>query len=145
MAFFDDMRDKINDYEHKHNEAKLEIDERLASGMDVSDIEIPEYPYDNGETKAYWSYREMLYQGCEVPVFFGSLWHDEVESFVSTLRKGGCEQFIYMNDSSLVMENIHDIVGCGCELMGLYAYDEKRFDGSVVRRRGIRFGLGGKK
>lgn len=46
------------------------------------------------------------------------LWDREVEEFVDTLRKAGFQSFVYTNQSTAVMENIHHFVAAGCTLEG---------------------------
>ena len=46
------------------------------------------------------------------------LWDREVEDFVETLRKAGFQSFVYSNQSTAVMQNIHQFVAAGCTLEG---------------------------
>ena len=59
----------------------------------------------------YWGTTEEL----EMDEF---LWDREVEGFVDTLRKAGLPSFVYTNQSTAVMENIHQFVAAGCTLEG---------------------------
>ena len=46
------------------------------------------------------------------------LWDREVSDFVETLRKAGIQSFVYSNQSTAVMQNIHQFVAAGCTLKG---------------------------
>ncbi|MBQ8987214.1 MAG: hypothetical protein IJ100_08290 [Lachnospiraceae bacterium] len=54
------------------------------------------------------------------------LWDKEVEGFVETLRKAGLDSFVFTNQSTAVMENIHQFVAAGCTLEGPCTITKKR-------------------
>ena len=47
------------------------------------------------------------------------LWEKEVRDFVEALRSAGLETFVYTNQSTAVMENLHAFAAEGCTMMGL--------------------------
>ena len=72
-------------------------------------------PVSGGIGKAFraWLYSEG--NELEMDEF---LWDREVSDFVETLRKAGIQSFVYTNQSTAVMENIHQFVAAGCTLEG---------------------------
>ena len=72
-------------------------------------------PVSGGIGKAFraWLYSES--NELEMDEF---LWDREVSDFVETLRKAGIQSFVYTNQSTAVMENIHQFAAAGCTLEG---------------------------
>ena len=72
------------------------------------------------------------------------LWDREVEDFTETLRKAGIGSFIYTNQSTAVMGNIHGFEAAGCRMEGLCKIErtERRFgENRTEEILGIRFSL----
>ena len=67
----------------------------------------------------YWGTTEEL----EMDEF---LWEREAEDFIETLRKAGFQSFVYTNQSTAVMQNIHQFVAAGCTLEGPCTITKKR-------------------
>ena len=72
-------------------------------------------PVAGGIGKAYRAWYWGTTDELEMDEF---LWDREVEGFVETLRKAGIQSFVYTNQSTAVMENIHQFVAAGCTLEG---------------------------
>ena len=73
------------------------------------------------------------------------LWEREVTDFVETLRKAGIKTFVYTNQSTAVMENLHQFAAAGCTMEGLCTItrQENRWgDEEPTKVIGIRFSLG---
>lgn len=79
-----------------------------------------ENPYSRGEGKAMRAYSNSLILGLNDVVFSDSLWDDEIKDFVDSMKRAGVETFVYVDDSSAVMGNIHGIVKNGYGFGGLY-------------------------
>ena len=47
------------------------------------------------------------------------LWETEVHDYIDTLRKAGIATFVYTNQSTAVMENLHAFAAEGCTMEGL--------------------------
>ena len=80
-------------------------------------------PLSGGTGKAFlaWLYSER--NELEMSDY---LWKREVPDFVETLRKAGIQSFVYTNQSTAVMENIHQLVAAGCILEGPCSITKKR-------------------
>ena len=72
-------------------------------------------PVAGGIGKAYRAWYWGTTDELEMSDF---LWDREVEGFVDTLRKAGIQTFVYTNQSTAVLENIHQLVAAGCVLEG---------------------------
>ena len=70
------------------------------------------------------------------------LWDKEVADFIGTLREAGIGTFVYTNQSTAVMENLHAFAAQGCTLEGLCTItrQESRWgDEEPTEVMGIRF------
>ncbi len=81
--------------------------------------EAAKFPYTQGEVKAYRAWAESNYRNQTEVEMSDFLWEKEVHGFIATLRKAGIETFVYTNQSTACMENLHDFAAEGCTLMGL--------------------------
>ena len=100
-----------------------------------------EFPYSNGEMKAYWAYDRTETEEFELNDF---CWEREVQDFIGTLRKAGIQSFVYTNQSTAVMENLHAFAAEGCTMMGLCTItrQETRWgEEEPYEVQGIRFSL----
>lgn len=72
------------------------------------------------------------------------LWEREMPDFVDTLRRAGFDTFVYTNQSTAVMENLHQFAAQGCRMLGLCTItrQETRWgDEAPTEVMGIRFSL----
>ena len=72
------------------------------------------------------------------------LWDKEVGDFIEALRSAGIETFVYTNQSTAVMENLHSFAAQGCTLEGLCTItrQESRWgDEEPTEVMGIRFSV----
>ena len=100
------------------------------------------YPIESGAAKAYRAFQYSLVNGNEEFEMEDFLWDREVEGFVDTLRKAGISTFIYTNQSTAVMENLHGFEEAGCRMEGLVKIKRttKRFGTETTEEiLGIRF------
>ena len=77
------------------------------------------YPVDAGSCKAYRAWSQTIEKGGEELELDDFLWDREVADFVDCLKKAGIKTFIYTNQSTAVMENIHAFAKEGCRMDGL--------------------------
>lgn len=102
------------------------------------------YPIEAGACKAYRAWMHTIEREEDEVDMNDFLWDREVEDFVDTLRKAGIESFIYTNQSTAVMENIHGFTAAGCKMEGLCKIErtERRFgENRTEEILGIRFSL----
>ena len=103
---------------------KEEIVEKYGYGSDqyrewYKENEALEFPLSQGTSKACNAWlvtREYKETEFEMNNF---LWDGEVKDFVKALREAGIESFIYTNQSTAVMENLHSFAAAGCTIDGL--------------------------
>ena len=100
------------------------------------------FPFSRGESKAYTAWAESLSRnedGLEMSEF---LFENEVHDFIATLRKAGIHSFIYTNNSTAVMENIHAFAaegfGITC-LCNAVRYENRWGEEKTYEVQGIRF------
>ena len=100
------------------------------------------YPFAGGESKALQAWRVTIDREEDELEMDDFLWDKETHDFIETLRRAGIESFVYTNQSTAVMENLHAFAAEGCEMTGLYttARTEDRFGrDETVEVPGIRF------
>ncbi len=75
------------------------------------------------------------------------LWEKEVGDFIEALRTAGFQTFVYTNQSTAVMENLHQFAALGCRMEGLCTilrHESRWGDEESTEVMGIRFSLGQK-
>ena len=87
------------------------------------------YPIPSGACKAYRAWEHTVEREEDEVELDDLLWDREVADFVETFRKAGIETFIYTNQSTAVMENLHALEKEGCRMDGLCTIKrmERRF------------------
>ena len=87
------------------------------------------YPIPAGACKAYRAWMQTIEREEDEVEMNDFLWDKEVEDFIEAFRKAGIESFIYTNQSTAVMENLHDFEKAGCRMEGLTKIkrSERRF------------------
>ena len=100
------------------------------------------FPFESGVSKAYRAWAQSLSRK-EVELEMDDfLWDKEVADFIEALRSAGIETFVYTNQSTAVMENLHAFAAQGCTMMGLCTItrQETRWgDEEPTEVMGIRF------
>lgn len=107
--------------------------------------EVAKFPISQGANKAYRAWASSVGRQEDEIEMDDFLWEREVSDFVDTLRKAGFTTFVYTNQSTAVMENLHQFVAEGCRLEGLCTITrrESRWgDEEPVEVMGVRFSLG---
>ena len=77
------------------------------------------YPFSQGANKAYRAWASSIGRQEDEVEMDDFLWEREVPDFVETLRKAGFMTFVYTNQSTAVMENLHQFAAEGCAMDGL--------------------------
>ena len=135
-AHFEKIRKQLEAYE----EAKKTYEKRKqklisTEGWDSESLNAlcenkPEFPISQGACKAYYAWRQSIeYKKADLELDY-ALWDNEVADFVDCLRKAGIAFFIYTNQSSLVMQNLHAFAREGCCMEGI----------CTIKRTECRFG-----
>lgn len=77
------------------------------------------FPFPAGASKAYRAWVESIMREEDEVEMDDFLWDADVADFIDTLRKAGIQTFVYTNQSTAVMENLHAFAAQGCTMMGL--------------------------
>ena len=102
------------------------------------------FPFESGVSKAYRAWAQSLSRKEDELEMDDFLWDKEVADFIEALRSAGIETFVYTNQSTAVMENLHAFAAQGCRMTGLCTItrQETRWgDEEPVEIMGIRFSL----
>lgn len=100
------------------------------------------YPISQGVSKAYrawWTSIDRQEDELEMDDF---LWEKDVQDFIGALKAAGIKTFVYTNQSTAVMENLHQFAVAGCTMQGLCTITrrERRWgDEEPTEVIGIRF------
>lgn len=103
------------------------------------------FPITQGANKAYRAWASSIARQEDELEMDDFLWDKDVHDFVDTLRQAGIETFVYTNQSTAVMENLHAFAAEGCTMIGLctIARHETRWgDEEPYEVQGIRFRVG---
>ena len=102
------------------------------------------FPYESGVCKAYRAWATSICRKETELEMDDFLWEKEVRDFLETLRGAGIETFVYTNQSTAVMENLHAFAAEGCTMLGLCTItrQETRWgEEELYEVQGIRFRL----
>ena len=92
-------------------------------------IEHTDKEFTSGAVKAYRAWKNSETSAVELRE---GLWDSEIHDFVETMRKAGIDWFIFTNQSTALMENLHALAAEGCTVCGLAAIIK---DGWPYQRR----------
>ena len=121
--FFREMTQTIGDWARKRREYERRREQIIAAdGWDSDELKALQeeeeqmtFPITAGAGKAHRAWKSTEGDEVEMNDF---LWEREVPDFIDTLRKADITTFVYTNQSTAVMENIHQFVAAGCTLEG---------------------------
>ena len=141
---------------HEYEEARAERRARKQQIIDTLGWESEElkawyeedaavrFPFTQGACKAYRAWASSLSRQEDELEMDDFLWEKEVHDFVEALRSAGIGSFVYTNQSTAVMENLHAFAAEGCAMTGLCTIirRENRWgEEEPVEIMGIRFSL----
>lgn len=101
-----------------------------------------ENPYTSGQMKAYWAFDQSSEIESGELEMSDSLWEQEVKDFAETLRAAGITTFVLTNQSTGLMEDIHNLEANGWRLVGTCKLPVKEHhfgSDQMVERLGLRF------
>ncbi len=81
--------------------------------------EAMKFPFEQGARKAYRAWAQSISRKEDELEMDDFLWDKEVKDFIDTLRCAGITSFVYTNQSTAVMENLHAFAAQGCTMIGL--------------------------
>ena len=126
-TYFEELSRITGEYEQKrkaHEEKKQAIIDTY--GWDSKELEAwyhekeeMKYPISDGACKAYRAFQMSERNNSSEFELEDFLWEREVEDFVDALKKAGITSFAYTNQSTAVMENLHQFAAAGCRMDGL--------------------------
>ena len=102
------------------------------------------FPFSQGISKAFRAWKSSLSRSEDEIEMDDFLWEGEVHDFAEALREAGFTSFVYTNQSTAVMENLHQLAAEGCRLEGLCTItrQENRWgEEEPYEVQGIRFSL----
>ena len=102
------------------------------------------FPFPQGACKAYRAWAQSLSRKENEVEMDDFLWEKEVTDFIDALRKAGIETFVYTNQSTAVMENLHQFAAAGRRMQGLCTitrHESRWGDEEPAEIMGIRFSL----
>ena len=102
------------------------------------------FPFEQGACKAYRAWKSSISRQEDEVEMDDFLWEKEVGEFVDTLRQAEIATFVYTNQSTAVMENLHQFAAAGCRLEGLCTITRKENrwgEEEPYEVQGIRFSL----
>ena len=149
-TYFENLKKIGTEFEERrtaHNEKKEDIIN--AYGWDSEELkawytekEAMKFPFPEGACKAYRAWTQSLSRKEEELELDDFLWEREVQDFIDALREAGIETFVYTNQSTAVMENLHQFAAAGCTMQGLCTItrQENRWgEEETIKIMGIRF------
>ena len=139
---------------HEYEEARVERQSRKQPIIDTYGWDSEElkawyaedkaaiFPIPQGACKAYRAWQSSIRRQEDEVEMDDFLWEKEVQDFIEALKAAGITSFVYTNQSTAVMENLHAFAKAGCTLQGLCTITrrENRWgDEEPYEVQGIRF------
>ena len=151
-AYFENLKRLGHEYEAARAERQARKQQIIDTlGWDSAELTAwyeedaaAKFPFDQGACKAYRAWASSISRKEDELEMDDFLWDKEVADFISTLRSAGIDTFVYTNQSTAVMENLHAFAAQGCTMTGLCTIirQESRWgDEEPYEVQGIRFSL----
>ena len=151
-AYFEELERIGSEWTKKH-EAHKALKQQIIDtlGWDSDELKAwyeedaaAKFPFESGVSKAYRAWAQSLSRKEDELEMDDFLWEREVTDFVETLRKAGIKTFVYTNQSTAVMENLHQFAAAGCTMEGLCTItrqEDRWGEEEPYEVMGIRFSL----
>jgi phosphoglycolate phosphatase-like HAD superfamily hydrolase len=151
--YFEEIRRIGNEWEERRQERRERKKQIIAKyGWESEELEAwyaenheEVFPISQGASKAYrawWTSIDRQEDEVEMDDF---LWEKDVQDFVDAFKAAGIKTFVYTNQSTAVMENLHQLAAAGCTMQGLCTITRQETrcgDEELTKVMGIRFAIG---
>ena len=141
---------------HEYEAARVERQSRKQQiidtyGWDSAELkawyaedEAAKFPFSQGACKAYRAWASSLSRKEDELEMDDFLWEQDVADFINALREAGIATFVYTNQSTACMENLHQLAAAGCTMQGLCTitrHETRWGDEAPTEVMGVRFSL----
>ena len=151
-TYFENLKKIGHDWEAARTERRARKQQIIETyGWDSEELkawyaedEAAEFPFPQGACKAYRAWAQSLSRKEDELEMDDFLWEKDVKDFIEALRSAGIETFVYTNQSTAVMENLHQFATAGCTMQGLCTitrHENRWGDEEPTEVMGIRFSL----
>ena len=151
-TYFENLKRLGHEYEEAREERKSRKQHIIDTyGWDSDELKAwyeedaaAKFPFEQGACKAYRAWAQSISRKEDELEMDDFLWDKEVKYFIDTLRCAGITSFVYTNQSTAVMENLHAFAAQGCTMIGLCTITRQEThwgDEEPTEIMGIRFQL----
>ena len=151
-TYFDNLYRIGCEYEAARAERKNRKEEIIKNfGWDSQELKAwyaedaaAKFPFSLGTNKAYRAWKTSTLRQEDEVEMDDFLWEREIGDFIQALKDAGFHTFVYTNQSTAVMENLHQFAATGCKLEGLCTITRKETrwgEEEETEVMGIRFSL----
>ncbi len=151
-AVFEEMKQAGHEWEEARVERKARKQRIIDTyGWDSEELKAwyeedaaATFPFPQGACKAYRAWASSISRQEDELEMDDFLFENEVTDFVNTLRRAGFTSFVYSNQSTSVMENLHAFASKGCTMQGLCTITRRETrwgDEEPIQVMGLRFSL----
>ena len=125
--YFEEIRRIGNEWEERRQERRERKKQIIAKyGWESEELEAwyaedaaATFPVSQGACKAYRAWRTSIDRKENEVEMNDFLWEKDVQDFIDALKAAGIKTFVYTNQSTAVMENLHQFAAAGCTMQGL--------------------------
>lgn len=141
-TFFEELKKAGEEYGRQKEELKAKRDRIIESygyGSDElkawkEEEKAMQVPYGQGAWKAYRAWMNSD----EILILDDFLWDREIKEFTDALQAAGITEFLYTNQSTALMENLHALAAAGWNFAGLETIEKTNHWGECETIKGIR-------